>query len=141
MTAGMDIAFGVLGAVALAIELVDSISKLLEFMDSLVDAPEGIRSLCSDLRIMSCILKDTKNADIQGSDTVIVEAVRECAKHVRALSDFTNSLISGFESKKSLRRSWASIKTTKKTKRLEYLRTRLNSAKITLVIAQQVWLR
>ena len=138
----MDVAFGVIGVVALAIELVDSINKLGNFIESFKDAPLEVQLLCADLRIMSCILNDIQNVDdTRKLNTGVVLAVQECVRHIRALNDIASSLVSDFESTSRLRRSWSSLKATKKAKKLEHFRSRLDSAKNTLIIAQQVWIR
>ena len=91
---------------------------------------------------MSFILKDIQSIDdTRKLNQGIALAVQECARHIRALNDIASSLVPGFESRSRLRRSWNSLKATKKAKKLEHFRSRLDSAKNTLIIAQQVWIR
>jgi hypothetical protein len=52
---GVSSAFAV---VSLAIELSDRIKKFCEFWDSIREAPQSIRTIAKDLRIISDVLED-----------------------------------------------------------------------------------
>lgn len=64
---------------SIAIQLADSMKKLVDFWESVQDAPNNIRSVLDDLRLLSRVLKDIDRSQLQyGFDANTNELLESC---------------------------------------------------------------
>ena len=78
---GLSSAAGVIAVASVAIQLADSVRQIYEFWESVQDAPENIRHIASDLRLLANVLNDTATCEERyGASETATELLSNC-KH------------------------------------------------------------
>ena len=81
---GLSSGASILAVVSLAIQLADSVKKIYEFWESVQDAPEAIRQMTSDLRLLAKVLNDTAACEERyGASETTAELLSSCEQTSR----------------------------------------------------------
>jgi hypothetical protein len=81
---GLSSGASILAVVSLAIQLADSVKKIYEFWESVQDAPETIRQITSDLRLLAKVLSDTATCEERyGASETTAELLSSCKQTSR----------------------------------------------------------
>jgi HPt (histidine-containing phosphotransfer) domain-containing protein len=87
---GLSGAASVIGVVSLAIQLADSVKKLLNFWDSVQNAPDNVKAMAKGLRVLSVVLDNIEtHQKLHGEDQTTTELLDSCRDHVTALMNLT----------------------------------------------------
>ena len=136
---GLSGAASGIAVVSIAIQLADSIKKLYEFWTSVQDAPEDIRAIVKELRLLSAVLDGIKlNEQRYGPDPTTTIVLESCTDKVTALVGLVDDLEPGFASTSRRHRKWSAFKMTLRSEKIKKLRVSLEETKATLILAQQI---
>ena len=127
----MEAAGGAIGAVALGIQLVDTVQKVTSFIKSIQDAPEDLASLGSSVDQLETILRRvttlveswSQYTDTPGSMDMLERAVRNCEPNVTKLGTLVDKLQKKFDQGGTRRRVWASLRLVVKREDLNRYRS------------------
>lgn len=134
----MEVALGVIGVASFAIQLTDSIQKLIHLLGLIQDAPQDLQTVLSDLRILFQILNDiTIHHQEHAANGAIEAASGLLLGKVTSFTALITKHESGFRSNSRGIRKWTAFKFASKSKTWEDFRTSLNDTKITLMLACQ----
>ena len=124
--------------VSLAVQLADSIKKLYDFCESVHEAPEEVRNITADLKLLSAVLSEiTLNAEQESSEGTLRIVLNQCTVKVGALIALINEIEPGFASNSCRVRKWSAFKAVLKDKKLKKLHVVLEGLKTTLILALQ----
>ncbi|TGO65640.1 hypothetical protein BELL_1002g00010 [Botrytis elliptica] len=129
----------VLSVLGFAIQLADGIKKACALWESLQEAPHEVQMICKDLRAISNILDDIKieeNQFVHHSNS-ITEALGLCSEVLESLNHLSQKIVFPKTDTTLLIKRWRAMKGVIKIEKLQGLQSRLNSAKLTLVLARQ----
>jgi site-specific DNA-adenine methylase len=134
----------------LAVQLGDSVKKLVDFWHSIQEAPEDIQNMADELKLVASILRriasdsqeqhqdnhreDRKDQSSPPSNS-LRPALELCQKNIAILNSILTELEPGFASCRRRKRKWTAFKTVLKRDRIEKIRTTLESLKSTLILA------
>lgn len=108
------------------------------FLSHLKDAPKEIYSTCTELSVISSILRTIQHAESHAEDNAALEsALLQCQQTVRGLELIAEDLMLGFVSASKVARSWTALKAVKKVEKIKAFQQKLEQAKTTLLLAQQ----
>ena len=145
----------ILAVVSLAIQLADSVKKIYEFWESVQDAPEAIRQMTSDLRLLAKVLNDTAaceerygasetTADLLSSCEQTSRLHRQCFSNklqgrdrIEAAEKITEGLKIGLASSSCRRRKWSAVKSVFKEDKFSAFQSSIEKIKTTLILARQ----
>lgn len=131
---GLAAAAGVAGV----IQLVGSVRKLYEFWDSIKDAPEEIRAIALDSRLLLSVLAEIASDAQHVEPDHTLEAVMEtCLSKVKALNTIVSEIEPSLVSSSSLVKKRAVLKGVLKAKKINKFRDSLGELKITLMLERQ----
>jgi hypothetical protein len=127
----------VLGIVASALQIVESLDKVISFYESIRQAPADIQRVLTELKLVSNIISAIQLLYEKQSLPKFGEATtQECLSLVRhdisKLSDLSLDLERKLNSDKRMTRTWARVQTVLSEKRIAILRGHLEHAKGTL---------
>ncbi|KAG8534001.1 uncharacterized protein KY384_000843 [Bacidia gigantensis] len=139
----MEVAFGVIGAVGLGIQLTETVKKAHTFLRGVEDAPEDVLGLVDDLAQLYMVLDQTcllaeQQRNLQPtiqSLTVIESALESCQISVQKLELMVNKLQALFDRRGKARRVWASVKTVVKKDDVALFRSQIQGRLQTLQLA------
>ena len=135
---GLAAAASVVGVASLALQLAGSVKKLHDFWDSVKEAPEDVRSITSDLQLLSSVLSDIASEAQHVTPDHTLEAVMErCVMKVKTLNTILNELEPGFASSRTLKRKWTALKNVLKSEKVKKFQTSLQDLKTTLILVLQ----
>ena len=96
---GLSGAASGIAVASIAIQLADSIKKLYEFWESVQDAPNDIRAVVKELRLLSAVLEGIQSNERRyGPDPTTTSVLESCADKVTALLGLVDDLEPGFAS-------------------------------------------
>ena len=135
---GLSSGASVIAVVSLAIQLADSVKQLCEFWSSVNGAPGHIRSIATELELLSSILANIAlEAQRVGPDKSLSGVLRSCTDKVKILTVLTNDLEPGFASRMLRLRKWTAFKAVIKREKVEKLQDGIERLKSSLLLAQQ----
>ena len=135
---GLSSAASAMAVVSLACQLADTAKQLCDFWSSIKNAPEEIRTINSDLELLTSVLAETAlEAQRTSPDATLAAVLQSCTEKLKLLTALTNSLEPGFSSSSSRIRKWKAFKFVLKSEKLTRFQEVLESLKSTLVLAQQ----
>lgn len=135
---GLSAAASGLAVASIAIQLADSVKKLHDFWDSIKDAPETVRVITNDLKLLSSVLADIASEAQHGELDVVLEGVLSaCTTSVDALNTIVNDLEPGFASSNIFLRKWTAFRSVLKKERIKNFQAALERLKNTLALGQQ----
>jgi hypothetical protein len=126
---GLSGAASSIAVVSLTFQILESISKLHEFVESMRMAPREIKLITKDLTQLSAILR----LDDQRYDDVLIT----CMEKIDVLSTITDELELGFQSAIHKQRRWTAFRKARKGAILKRLRETLEETKSNLSLALQ----
>lgn len=79
----MECAASGIAVASITIQLADSIKKLIEFWDSVQNAPNNIRTVLQDLELLTSVLEDIHRAEVEhGADPNITRLLQNCESRI-----------------------------------------------------------
>lgn len=134
----MEAAGCALAAASITIQLADIIRKLYGFWESVEDAPNEVRTIVQDLKLLERVLNDIQHEEqLHGLDPLTDNILRNCTSKANHLLALVNQFASGDESKNWRSRKWVAVKVTFQSGRLDKFRRSLEEMKTTLILIQQ----
>ena len=135
---GLSGAASIMAVCSLALQLGDSIKRLHDFWDSIEEAPDYIRSITTDLSLLSSVLIQMASEEQHlEPDKTLITSLEACHNTVQNLTYMTNDLEPGFTSRSLRIRKWTAFKAILKAEKIQRFQQVLNGLKITLMLAQQ----
>jgi hypothetical protein len=141
----LSAAASAISVASIGIQITESIHSLIRFCKSMKDAPDVIESISEDLAVLDEILTSllTYHQCIQlqrpdsstESPQPVPKALTICLKRLRGLEQ----MVSGLEKGMSSRKAWTSLKAALKDDTIKNFQTSLESAKASLVLANQLF--
>lgn len=129
-------AASVIAIASIAIQLIDGIAKLSDFVESIDDAPDNIKSIREDLHLLSCILIEVKaNQNADSANPSILATLKHLEHKVQIFTTFLAKFEPELNSHNRIIRKWSAVKGAFKSKKFENLRQSLAQTKSTLLIA------
>lgn len=129
---GLSGAASGIAVVSLTFQIVESISKLRDFFDSMKMAPAVVELIAKDLAQLSSILDGIK-VDVRRYSDVLTT----CMEKIKDLNAIIEELEPGFQSANQKIRKWAAFRTARKGAIMQRFRVTLEETKSTLVLALQ----
>ena len=135
---GLSAAASGMAVVSLAVQMAESFKKAHDFWSSIKDAPEDIRIISQDLRLLSSILAQAaKELQHIEPDDVLIAAMEGCSSKVRSLTSIMDEIEAGLTARKTRQRRWTSFKAVLKKDRIAEYQVSLERLKTSLMLAQQ----
>ncbi len=136
---GISAASSVIAVLSFAIQLTESIQKLVIFFTDVQDAPSDVSSIFEDLETLYEILQQVRvhNGDSRFSKT-IERASQRCIIEVHKLDSKVSNAARNIKSRNICKRKWSALGIVLKKPQIESLRKAIEQAKstLTLVIAE-----
>ncbi|KAF7514073.1 hypothetical protein GJ744_004398 [Endocarpon pusillum] len=107
---GLSGAASGIAVVSLTFQIVERISKLREFFESIKTAPAVVATITKDLSQLVSILEDMK-----GGGTIKNDVLATCMDKVNDLDALTNELEPGFQSASRKTRTWTAFTAARKS--------------------------
>lgn len=134
---GISSASSVFAVVSIAIQLAESIKKLVEFGKAVQDAPASICALFHDLEVLAAVISQIQQ--INGNtvfDNVSEKALQNCHQKISKLQNTIHQAQLSLKSKSSTRRKWGAFNITLKKDEIQSLQRSIEEAKSTLQLVQ-----
>lgn len=132
MTDPFSVAAGVGGVVALSLQLVQSSRKLSGILKSIVDLPDEVESMTTELEILSDVLQHGGDASVAGKKAT--QQLKRLSRLLQSLLDDTQTYISRTKHKIS----WEVIKATMKRDEIDQLYQRMERCQRLLQMVNQM---
>lgn len=129
---GLSGAASGIAVVSLTFQIVESISKLRDFFESIKTAPAVVATIVKDLSQLASILDIIK---VDGS--ISNDVLTTCMDKIKDLNAFTDELEPGFRSANRKTRRWAAFTAARKSSVISKFRATLEETKTTLILALQ----
>ncbi|CAG8953604.1 hypothetical protein HYFRA_00010063 [Hymenoscyphus fraxineus] len=134
----MEAASSGIAVASIAIQLADSIKKLLEFWDSVQNAPTKVQTVLEDLDLLTSVLEDIHRVQVQcGADPNTTRLLHNCKEKMKPLFEILNELQTGFGSGKKHVVKWAAIKAAFREDKIRAMEISITDTKLTLLLARQ----
>ena len=135
---GLSAAASGIAVVGIAIQLADSVKKLCDFWDSVKEAPDDIRMILTDLRLLSNVLAEIAYEEQHAEpDITLPLALNRCWSYVNILTALLDKMEPGFASRSCCVRKWTAVKAVMKSRDLAKFQEALERMKCTLLLVQQ----
>ncbi|CZR55223.1 uncharacterized protein PAC_05110 [Phialocephala subalpina] len=135
---GLSGAASIIAVVQIAVQIGKGISKIRSLLHSINDAPREIQSVVQELEFFDSILNQIRrNEETFGSKTETFLALSRCETSLKSLLDVVESLVPGFASSSRMKQKWAAIDVVRKNEKIASFKSKLQEAKLDLLIAQQ----
>ena len=133
----MEVAASATAIASISIQLADSVKKLIDFWNSVRDAPDDIKDILLDLRLLSTVLNDIEcEAQANRHDATLKDVLGSCVSYVNRLHAMLNEISPDFASTKRCVRTWAAVKSVLRKDRLARFQNNLAYLKSTLLLLQ-----
>ena len=133
---GLSAAASVIAVPALALQLVESTQKILNFWDSIQHAPEEIDEIKLDLEYLRNVLEQIGNeAQHQPSSALAVSTLNLCSKKINAVRSLTVRFESKLKCSGISTRKWSALRVVLRREKIEKVQNSLSSIKATLALA------
>ncbi len=139
---GLEVAAGGFAVASLAIQASDAIERIHRFWCSIRDAPQEVGQIRDDLAVLQAILSSIADAHQQQSGEAFVErtaaikALEGCGRRVQSLQEIVERLQTGLAAGGRQRR-WTALKSAWQKRAIVETLDLLESAKTTLLLANQ----
>jgi hypothetical protein len=135
---GVSSVASVCGIVSIAIELGDTITRLVTFWKAVQNAPANINSLFGELELLRSVLEQTRKINaLPTSDPNTEKALGSCQSQILKLETIIGPAKKHFNSDKFYQRKWSAFKITLKGEEIAALLNSIEHAKSTLLLHQQ----
>jgi hypothetical protein len=132
-------ASGVFDVVSLALQLVDNVQRLVEFWDSVKEAPAEVAEIRSQLRVLSALLRsieiDVQHASSDDGDSLGHECLIVCKGSVAKLEKLSKEWEHEL-SRNGIRRKWTCVRKALRERELASYWSELERTKSTLIMYQ-----
>ena len=125
---GLAVAASGIAVGSLAIQITQSVSKLLDLLESMKSAPEDIQVISRDLRELSSVLDQMRFEE----ETHILGTT--CAEKIKKLMTIVEELEPGFQSGSNAHRRKTAFKTALRVQLLKKLSQSIEETKTTLIL-------
>ncbi len=134
---GLSAAASVMAVTSLAFQVAHTTKQLLEFWESIQDAPEDIRKIKSDLEFLTKVLEHiAREVRQQSPDPLMESALRLCSDKIDTIMSLTLTLEPHFASEKLVICKWGAFRLVLKRDKFKQLRKSLDRMKETLMMVQ-----
>ncbi|TGO37875.1 hypothetical protein BHYA_0087g00340 [Botrytis hyacinthi] len=136
---GLSSASAAFAVISLAVQLAESVKKLMEFWKAIEDAPGDICDLFDDLELLSAALIQNQRKFAQHSpyDLIARRILTKCQKRVEHLSSKLSPTMSAFTSFSSRKRKWAALKIILKNEEIKKLRASVGESLVAVQMIKQ----
>ncbi|KAM0157904.1 hypothetical protein ACHAQE_002159 [Botrytis cinerea] len=136
---GLSSASAAFAVISLAVQLAESVKKLVEFWKAVEDAPGDICDLFNDLELLSAALIQNRRKFAQQSpyDLIARRILAKCQKRVEQLSSKLSPTMSAFASFSSRKRKWAALKITLKNEEIRKMRASVGESLVAVQMIKQ----
>ena len=135
---GLSSAASAFAVISLAGQVVAGVQNLYQVWSSFQDAPEHVRAISEDLRLLVTVLRGIEdNEQRYGQDIIMTEVLQQCRKQVDAIRAITEDLSLRPSTGRSSRRAWVAIKASFQQDKITRIQDILRDLKVTLSLAQQ----
>lgn len=137
----MEAASSVIAVVSLTVQIAGIVQQLVEFWDSVKEAPSEVAQIKSQLVVLAGLLGSIQD-DVQPSEhhesvDIGHQCLTICRQGVAKLESLTNSFDKGL-SGKPIRRRWTQLRKALKDRELSKYRDEIERAK-SMVVMYQIW--
>ena len=120
-------------------QLIDGVTQLHGFWTSVKEVPKSLTWLSTDLEILHDILQSIESSSVQlsqtGDTSPLSGILQKCALYIEYLQETVKPLQSEARDK-PVKKAWRSVKAVFDSKKIKSYRENLESAKATLLLAQ-----
>ncbi|KAF7861665.1 uncharacterized protein EAF02_010619 [Botrytis sinoallii] len=136
---GLSSASAAFAVISLAVQLAESVKKLVEFWQAVEDAPGDICDLFNDLELLSAALIQNQKKFAQHSpyDPIAKRILIKCQKRVEQLSSKLSPTMGAFTSFSSCKRKWAALKITLKNEEIRKMRASVGESLVAVQMIKQ----
>lgn len=137
---GLSVAASGIAVVSIAIQVTDSIRKMSDFIESIEEAPEDIESTCSELQLLSSLLKDIRlRHPVLDTNSSVTKVLKSLERKITSFTALANRYKLSLNSQSRRTRTWSAIKVASKREKFKKYRESLNDTKSTLILALQAF--
>lgn len=134
---GLSSASAVFAVVSVAIQLAETIHKLVEFWKAVEDAPDNVAGIFRELGLLSKILTQSHElAQRHSFSDTFDEALKDCHSKIIRLYSKIHDTRSDFKSSRLRRRKWAAWKIVMNKTEIDSLQKSISEAKSTILLVQ-----
>ena len=135
---GLSGAASGIAVASLALQLGGSIKQLYDFWDSVKEAPDDVRTVTTDLSLLSSVLAEMAFEEQKnGPDQTLNKVLEACCDRIQKLTRITSDMEPGFASRSLRTRKWTAFKAVLKGEKIQRFQMILEGLKSTLILAQQ----
>ncbi|KAK6600409.1 hypothetical protein H4I96_07735 [Botrytis cinerea] len=134
---GLSSASAVFAVVSVAVQLAETIHKLVEFWKAVEDAPDNVASIFQELGLLSKILTQSHElAQIHSFSDIFDEALRDCYSKILKLHSKVENTRKNLNSSKLRKRKWAAWKIVLQKAEIDSLQKSISEAKTNILHIQ-----
>ncbi|TGO49939.1 hypothetical protein BOTNAR_0411g00070 [Botryotinia narcissicola] len=134
---GLSSASAVFAVVSVAVQLVETIHKLVDFWKAVEDAPDNIASIFRELALLSKILtKSHELAQLHSFPEIFDEALKDCRSKILKLHLKVEDTRRNLNSSKLRKRKWAAWKIVLQKSEIDSLQKSISEAKTNILHIQ-----
>ncbi|ESZ97746.1 hypothetical protein SBOR_1871 [Sclerotinia borealis F-4128] len=136
---GLSSASAAIAVISFAVQLAESVKKLVEFWKAVEDAPGEISELFSELELLSAVLvRNQRNFARHSPYDLIAERIfSKCQKRIENLHSTLSPTMVAFTSSSFRKRKWVALKVTLKNDEIKKMRTSVRESLVALQMIQQ----
>lgn len=141
MAEAFGVVAGGISVASLAIQILENINRVINFCESIREAPTDIQRILLELQLLSNIISGIqlvfqKRSLPKISEATIKKSLDLVRHDISKLSDLSLDLERKLKSDKRITRTWARVQTVLSEKKIAILRDHLDRAKGTLQLLQ-----
>ena len=134
---GLSSVASAFAVISLAGQVVTGVQNLYQVWSTFHDAPEHVRAISEDLRLLVTVLRGIEDNERRfGRDIIMTEVLQKCRTQVDAISTITEDLSLRSGTGRSSRRAWVAIKASFQQDKITRIQDILRDLKVTLSLAQ-----
>jgi hypothetical protein len=134
---GLSSASGAFAVISIAIQLGESIKKIVEFGKAVQDAPAHICALFQDLEVLAAVISQIQQLNGHVAfDNVNENALQNCQRKISNLQNIIHQAQLRLKSKNLIRRKWGAFKIPLQEDEIQSLQRSIEEAKLTLQLVQ-----
>lgn len=134
---GLSSASAVFAVVSVAVQLAETIHKLVDFWKAVEDAPDNIASIFRELGLLSKILTQShESAQLHSSSDILDEALKDCCSKILKLHSKVENTRRNLNSSKLRKRKWAAWKIVLQKSEIDSLQKSISEARANIMHIQ-----
>ncbi|TGO77295.1 hypothetical protein BELL_0114g00110 [Botrytis elliptica] len=134
---GLSSASAVFAVVSVAVQLAETIHKLVDFWKAVEDAPDNIASIFRELGLLSKILTQSHElAQLHSFSDIFDEALKDCCSKILKLHSKVEDTRRNLNSSKLRKRKWAAWKIVLQKPEIDSLQKSISEAKTNILHIQ-----